>query len=157
MASPAIAVDHVTNAQPPKLFVKMSNIFLKVALRTPLAKAIQPLAVVSFSGRRSGRPISVVVGWHSLEGTRVVFTPAPWRVNFSGSALASVRHLNQPRLLTGRLITDPTQVADALNRVIDAGTSPKALALRIPKGHLVTPTDVVAVNRAMVQFRPVSD
>ena len=58
--------------------------------------------------------------------------------------------------MTGTLVLDATEVARVLGSVLDAGTAPRLLGLDIPAGHNPTPADVVAVRRAIIQFRPVS-
>ncbi|MDP9222569.1 MAG: grhN, partial [Actinomycetota bacterium] len=113
-------------------------------------------ALLEFRGRRSGRRLSVVVGWYTVGDTRVVFTPAPWRWNFAGGAAATVRFRGLDEDHVGTLELDPATVARALHAVIRAGTSPRALGLRVPAGHTVTADDVVRTRRAMVLFGPAS-
>ena len=142
----------VHDAKPPKLVVAASSLILKAVLRTPLARMIRPLAILSFTGRRSGRSLSVVVGWHTVDGVATVFTPASWRANFTEATPASVHHRYHRLRLVGTLTTDPSRVADALNQMIRSGTSPRALALHVPGGHTITAGDAAAVQRGMIQF-----
>ncbi|MEP7203948.1 MAG: hypothetical protein ABI894_15160 [Ilumatobacteraceae bacterium] len=142
----------VQDRKPPPLLVALSNIFLKAILRTPVARVITPMALLSFAGRRSGRSLSVVVGWHTLDGVATVFTPASWKANFTDPTPATVRHRHHRLHLVGTLTTDPTRVADALNRLIRSGTSPGKLALHVPTGYKITASDVTAVRRSMIQF-----
>ena len=124
----------VHDDKPPRLVVAASSLILKALLRTPVARMIRPLAILSFTGRRSGQPLSVVVGWHTVDGVATVFTPASWRANFTETTPAVVHHRYHRLRLVGALTTDPARVADALNEVIGSGTSPRALALHVPDG-----------------------
>ena len=142
----------VHDNKPPRLLVAVSSLILKALLRTRVARRIRPLAILSFTGRHSGRPMSVVVGCHVVDGVATVFTPASWRANFTETTPAVVRHRYHRLRLVGTLTTDPARVADALNQVIGSGTSPRALALHVPDSHTITPADVVATHRGMIQF-----
>ena len=53
---------------------------------------------------------------------------------------------------TGTLVTDPEQVAAALNHVFAAGSKPRDLGLRMPDGHVVTAADARAVGRELIRF-----
>jgi hypothetical protein len=146
----------VRDARPPRAVLRVLNPIVKTLLRTPASHAIPQIALLEFRGRRSGRRLSVVVGWYTVGDTRVVFTPAPWRWNFAGGAAATVRFRGLDEDHVGTLELDPATVAGALHAVIRAGTSPSALGLRVPAGHTVTAGDVVRTRRAMVLFRPAS-
>lgn len=142
----------VQDARPPRVVVGLSNPMLKRLLRTRVGRRMAKLALVEVTGRRSGRRLSVVVGWHEVDDTPLVFTPAPWQANFAGGAPATVHWQGRREERTGTLETDPAAVARALDVVIGGGTSPRALGLRVPVGHTVTAADVVGTGRAMVRF-----
>ena len=142
----------VRDALPPKAVGRVLNPVVRALLCTPLARRMDGLALLTFTGRRSGRRYRVPVGWHEAEGVPVVLTPSAWRVNFSGGAAVTVRHRGRARQMIGRLVTDPNDVARALNYVLEHGTSPRRVALDTATGHTLTPADVTSVRRAMVQF-----
>ena len=144
----------VGDARPPRLAVAALNPMLKLLLRTPLGRSIRPLALLDFTGRRSGRHFSVVVGWHSIDGLPVVITPASWRANFSGGRRATIRSRAERTELIGTLDTDPDAVAHCIAALVDAGTAPRALGLSIPEGHTITADDVRSCGRAVVRFSP---
>ncbi|MEP6527394.1 MAG: hypothetical protein ABJA86_09530 [Nocardioidaceae bacterium] len=146
----------VRDARPPRAVLRLLNPIVKALLRTRASRAIPQIALLEFCGRRSGRRLSVVVGWHALHNARVVFTPAPWRWNFAGGAAASVRWRGRDEDHVGTLELDPATVARAIDVVLRAGTSPRALGLRVSAGHTVTAGDVLRTRRAMVLFRPAS-
>jgi hypothetical protein len=143
----------VRDARPPAAVLRLTNPILKTLLRTPLARAIRPLALLEFRGRRSGRCIRVVVGWHIVEGEPVVVTPAPWRRNFADGAPATMRWRGRRQQYIGTLDDDPAVVANAIDGLLRAGTSARALALRVPGDHRMTSDDVVRTRRAVIRFR----
>lgn len=53
----------------------------------------------------------------------------------------------------GRLVEDPDAVAAALNSVLSSGVPPRKLGLDMERGHRLTAKDVVATNRAMIEFQ----
>jgi hypothetical protein len=143
----------VHDARPPAALVGSLNPIMRALLRTPVGRLVKPLALIDFQGRRSGRRYRVPVGWHEVDGAAIVFSPASWRVNFAGGAPATVHRRGHKGRMTGTLVTDPSEVATALQSVLAGGTSPRALGLDIPTGHTVTARDVMSVGRAMIRFR----
>jgi len=147
-AKMAIARD----AKPPLVLVRMMNPAMRLLLRTPLGRAIRPLALLEFRGRRTGRRYLVPVGWHSLNNGPAVFTPAPWRTNFARGHPATVHHLGRHRTLVGTLDTDPQRVAAAMQELIDRHGSLRPVGVDVPVGHRVTEVDVRTVDRALITF-----
>jgi len=146
----------VGDARPPRLFVAVLNPMLKLLLRSPLGRSIRPLALLDFTGRRSGRRFSVVVCWHTIDGLPVVITPASWRANFSGGRRATVRSRAERTELIGTLDEDPEAVARCIAALVDGGTAPRAFGLSIPEGHTITADDVRSSGRTIVRFAPVT-
>ena len=142
----------VRNHFPPAALGRIVNPMLRTLVRSPLGRAMKSLAVLEMTGRRSGRRIRVVIGWHEVDGAPTVFSPSAWRNNFVGGAPAVLHHRGTHRSMVGTLVTDPATVAAAIAAVLADGTSPRAIALDVDAGHVVTPDDVVAVNRAMIRF-----
>ena len=143
----------VRDVHPPTAIVAVLNPMMRTLLRTPLARRMEQLALLEFDGRRTGRRFRVPVGWHEADGVPVVFTPAAWRANFQDGAAAVVHHRGRSACVTGTLVTDPTEVASALESVLATGTSPRTVGLDVPAGHRVTAADVAAVGRAMIRFQ----
>jgi len=144
----------VTEARPPSLVVAVLNPINRALLRTPIGRAIKPVALLEFAGRRSGRRFRVPVLWHPVGDGGYAFSPATWPPNFEGGAPATVTHRGRRRRLHGTLVRDPQLVADAFNQLLAAGTKPSQTGLHIPPGHAVTADDVVNVNRALIRFAP---
>jgi hypothetical protein len=84
----------------------------------------------------------------------VVFTPAPWRVNFRGGAAVTVHHHGRGLKLVGTLDDDADTVAAALQSLADRRGSLRSVGIHIPDNHRVTTADVVTVDRALVRFEP---
>ena len=145
----------VRDARPPALAVRLLNPVLGTLLRTPLGRMVAPLAVIEFTGRRSGTTHRVVVAWHPVGETPIVLTPAGWRANFVDEAPVSVRWRGRRHAYLGTLDADPDNVAAAINAMLSTGTTARGLALRIDPGHQVDRADVEATGRALIRFRPV--
>ncbi|MEJ7748686.1 MAG: hypothetical protein WKF56_05255 [Candidatus Limnocylindrales bacterium] len=144
----------VRDARPPAAVLRIVNPVLRALLPSRLGRLIPALALIEFTGRHSGRPLSIVVSWHQFEGDRVVLTPAPWRLNFTGGATAKVSWRGQVSAQVGTLERDPAVVARAIDAMILGGTSPRILGLSVPAGHTVRADEVL--GREMVRFRPES-
>jgi len=142
----------IRDARPPTALVRAGNPLVRTVLRSPLGQWIDALAVLEFTGRRTGRRYRVVTGWHVLDGDGVVFTPAVWRANFASGADAKVRHRGTDRTMRGVLETESTTVADALNHVIGDGSSGRALGLSVPPGQRISADDVVRLGRAFIRL-----
>ena len=152
-----ISTPTVRNSLPPPAVLAVLNPVMRAALRSPLGRLIKPLALLEFTGRRSGRRYRVPAGWHQADGAPVVLTPAPWRVNFAGGAAVTVYHRGRKQAMTATLVTDPEVVAAAVRAMLADGTSPLAIGLKIPAGHTVSPADVTSVDRAMIRFQAHDD
>jgi hypothetical protein len=140
------------DAKPPLLLVRMMNPVMRVLLRTPAGRVIPAIALLEFTGRRSGRRLLIPVGWHSITADPVVFTPAPWRANFAGGIPVTVHHRGRRATLTGTLDTDPARVAAAMQSLVEQSGSLRRIGVDVPPGHHVTEADVHAVNRALISF-----
>ena len=143
----------VRDAPPPSAVMRVVNPLMRIVLRTPMARLIRPLAVLTFEGHRTARRRQIVVGWHLLDGSSIVVTPATWRVNFAEARVATVWWRGQASSWVGTLEADPDSVAAALDQLLRSGTSDRALALRVPPGHAITSADVVETRRAIIRFR----
>lgn len=139
--------------QPPPLAVmRVLNPLLRALLLSPLGNRLPPLmAVLVFTGRRSGRSFTVPVGVHELASGPVVFTEARWRLNFAGGREVSVRRGRQHREGRGVLVEDPQQVAHALAEAIER-VGARDLALRTTPGREITHDDLLALDRRMVRL-----
>jgi len=146
--------DPVVDASPSPAFLRVLDPVLRTLLRSRLAPWLGGFALLTFSGRRTGRSYQAVVTFHELDGQVYVVTPRPWRVNFTGGAPLRMRHAGVEVPGTGALETDPEVVAGVVSRLLAKGEPARAFALRIPDGHRVTAADMRATDRAIVRFVP---
>jgi hypothetical protein len=128
------------------------NPILRTVLRTSLGRFIGAFALLEFSGRRTGNRYLVPVGWHALPDGPVVFTPAPWRVNFAAGIPVTVHHRGRRQQATGTLHIDAGCVAAAMQALAERRGSLRRIGVIVPAGHHVTAADVHAVDRAVITF-----
>jgi hypothetical protein len=111
----------ITPSHPPKAFLRLVNPILTLLLRTPFAGAARhQFMVVDFKGRKSGRPYSLVLTAHLLDGILYALTGASWKVNFRDGASAQVLHDGKTTAMRGELITDTAHVADLYARCAES-------------------------------------
>lgn len=82
--------------------------------------------VVEFTGRKSGRHLSVPVSAHHLDGDLYVILAAGWKHTFTDGAPAEVTHAGRKTPMQGLLIKDPAAVADIVHRVATGYGAKKA-------------------------------
>ncbi len=110
--TPAVIADH-----PPETLLKVANPVLRVLLGTPLAGPLRnQLMVLNFKGRKSGRPFSIPVSAHHIDGELYAIANAGWKHNFTGGADAEVLHGGKTTKMHGELIGDPAVVAELAHR-----------------------------------------
>ena len=111
----------ISISHPPEAFLRVVNPIMKLLLRTPFAvPARNQLMVVNFTGRKSGRPYSLVVTAHLLDGILYALTGATWKANFRDGAPAQVLHAGKTTTMRGELITDTAHVADLYARCVES-------------------------------------
>jgi hypothetical protein len=93
--------------RPPDLIYKIVNPTLKFLLYSPLHGLMSKrLMVLNFQGRKSGKPYSIVVGYHAEGDTVLVTTQARWAKNLAGGAPVHLRLRGRKRSGTAQLLTD---------------------------------------------------
>lgn len=111
----------VTAAHPPDALLKVMNPAVKFLLGTPFAGPLgKQMMVMNFKGRKSGRPLSVVVSAHQVDNALYALANAGWTANFTDGADATVRHAGKTTAMRGELIRDPATVADLAHRAATA-------------------------------------
>jgi len=109
--SSAVEISH-----PPEAVLRVFNPLLGLALRSPLGAGLKDFMVVSFKGRKTGRPFSIPVSAHQLDGDLYVLLGARWKYNFRDGLPAEVRYAGKTASMKGQLITDPAAVAALAHR-----------------------------------------
>jgi hypothetical protein len=111
----------ISISHPPAVFLRVVNPIMKLLLHTPFAGAARnQLMVVDFTGRKSGRPYSIVLSAHVIDGILYAMTGASWKANFRDGATAKVLHAGKTTTMRGELITDKAHVADLYARVAES-------------------------------------
>lgn len=106
---------------PPSALLKIINPMMGLLLRTPLAgRARKQLMVLSFTGRKTGRPYSVPLSAHVIDGQLYALTGAPWKQNFGDGAPAQVVHDGRTTTMRGELIRDRAVVSDLYLRCAES-------------------------------------
>lgn len=110
----------ITKSHPPKAFLRLVNPVLALLLRTPLAGAARnQFMVIDFAGRKSGRPYSLVLSAHVVDGILYALTGATWKYNFRDGASAKVLHAGKTTTMHGELIENRTLVTDLYYRCVE--------------------------------------
>ena len=111
------------------------------------------MAVLEFVGRRTGKLFAIPVGVHDVDGDgSVVFTEAPWRRNFEGGRVLTLRRGNNQQRGRGILVDDPEIVADALVAAV-AMVGVRGLAMKAAPGHQVTREELLRLGRNMLRIQ----
>lgn len=140
--------------------MRVGNTFMRPLLHSRLGRKIDDLALLSFTGRKSGRRYTVPVGYHELDGHGVVLTASPWKVNLRGGADVEVEHNGRRMPMRAELIEDPHEVArvySALLRKIELSKAKLAVGLEVIGDKIPTDEeieDAVGGRRAVVTLRP---
>jgi hypothetical protein len=110
----------ITIAHPPDAVLRVVNPVLKGLLNTPLmGPARRQFMIVSFTGRKTGRHLSVVVSAHQIDDALYSLTGAnaKWRYNFRDGAQAQVLFNGKTASMHGELIDDVGLLADLYTRL----------------------------------------
>lgn len=109
----------VERRQPPKGPFVVVNALMRVVLGSRLPDPTRGgIALLSFTGRKTGRRYRTPVAVHELDGTLVTLTSSGWRKNFRGGAPVVLRRGGTDLALTATLTEDPDQVADTYAALI---------------------------------------
>jgi hypothetical protein len=81
-----------------------------------------------------------------------VVSQGTWPKNFVGGHEARVHHRGRAHWLRGTYVDDPEQVAAAFRAIVAEGTSPRALALRVPDGQQIAAADMARLHRSIIRF-----
>jgi hypothetical protein len=112
----AIDVGH-----PPSALLRLVNPALRFLLGTPLAgPARKQLMVLSFTGRKTGRPYSIPLSAHLIDHDLYALTGAPWKQNFRDGAPAEVVYDGKTTAMRGELIRDRAVVSDLFQRCAES-------------------------------------
>jgi hypothetical protein len=138
--SAAITVSH-----PPAPVLRVVNPILRFLLHTPiLGAARKQMMVLSFKGRKSGRPYSIPVTAHRIDNDVYALTAAPWKQNFRNGAAADVFLDGRSVGMHGELVEDPSVVADLYRRACESygvKGAQRLTGLKFREQRMPTPED----------------
>jgi hypothetical protein len=117
------------------------------------------LAVLSFTGRKTGRRYAVPVGYQELDGQGLILTAAGWKANMRGGADVEVVHDGRTRGMRADLIEDADEVADVYVALLQQLGPKKAMkiGLKISGDEMPTHDELayaVDGKRAVVRLGP---
>lgn len=97
--------------------MRLINPVMGFLLGSPFAGAARKqFMVLSFTGRRTGRPYSIPLSAHLIDGQLYALTGAPWKQNFRDGAPVDVVYGGKTTAMRGELIRDRAMVSDLLLR-----------------------------------------
>jgi hypothetical protein len=141
--------------------MKIGNPFMRLLLRSRGGAKIHELALLEFTGRRSGKRFTVPVGYHELDGDVLILTASAWRVNLRGGADVELVHDGESRRMRAELIEDADEVARiyaaliqqiGLDEVKATTIGLEVLVDRMPTTEEIR--DAVGARRTVVRLRP---
>jgi hypothetical protein len=91
--------------------MRIGNTFMRPLLRSRAGRRMHDLALLSFTGRRSGRRYTLPVAYHELDRHGVILTAKAWRANLRGGSDVEVVHDGVSTPMRAELIEDPHEVA----------------------------------------------
>jgi hypothetical protein len=148
--------------RPPKaLFKYVMNPAMTLLLRSPLHRRISgSLALLSYTGRKSGKRFTTPVGYHRAGQHILVFTHSPWWKNFEGGA--PVTMLIEGKEVQGHAeaIRDPDQIFTHVEPLVRKYGAKQArrMALTLDPGREPTADELRAAIGAqeliMLRIRP---
>ncbi len=124
----------VEDSRPPRQVLRFVNPVIRTLLRSPLHRPLsKQLMLLSVSGRRTGRTITVPVGRHESNGMLLVSVSGGWRYNLRGGAPVRVTLDGSELEGYADIEEDPDQVAQTFKMLLDrlGPRGPSLLGLKV--------------------------
>ena len=139
----------VRSLHPPRaLMRRVVNPVVRGLLRSPASRWTGTLLLLEFTGRRTGRRLSVPALGHPVDGAVYVMTDAPWAANFRGGAPVVVHGRGRRTTRRGVLVEDRAESAAAIRATL-AGSGARSLGLRMTPGTDPSDDELCAVRRSV--------
>jgi deazaflavin-dependent oxidoreductase (nitroreductase family) len=124
-------------------------VFSRALLRSRLGEKMQGLAILTVTGRKTGKRYAVPVSVLDLDGSPIVLTASPWRVNLRGGANVEIRVGRVTRQMRAELVEDPERVADVYERLLPTvgAAHSKRLGLVLAGERLPTHEELIEAIR----------
>ena len=138
---------------------RVGNVIMRPLIRSRMGAQMHDLAVISFTGRKTGRRYAVPVGYQEIDGRGLILTAAGWKANLRGGADAEVVHDGRTRGMRADLIEDAAEVADVYVALLQQLGPKKAMkiGLKISGDEMPTHDELayaVDGKRAVVRLGP---
>ena len=138
---------------------RVGNVVMRPLIRSRMGAHMHDLAVISFTGRKTGRRYAVPVGYQELDGQGLILTAAGWKANLRGGADVEVVHDGRTQPMRADLIEDADEVADVYVALLQRLGRKKAtqIGLRISGDHMPTHDELahaVDGKRAVIKLGP---
>ncbi|GAA3158464.1 hypothetical protein GCM10010531_07350 [Blastococcus jejuensis] len=134
---------------PPRTLMRwVVNPVVRSLARSPAAGVTGAVLLLEFTGRRSGRQLSVPVLARPHAGALYALTDASWALNFTGGASVTVTARGRRWAARGELVEDPAETAAVVRTAIST-TGAKKVGLRMPPGWVATDDELCALRRAV--------
>ena len=142
----------VEDAAPNPTLARYANPLLLLLFRTPLKRSLgRQLAVIRFTGRRSGQTYCFPVGVLSARGRRIITSRRSWQSNFNGGVQCDVLLDGRWQRVRAERVADVDETADLFGELIEdfgRANSPRRLGLRVNVDRKPTHEELVdAVRR----------
>ena len=140
----------------PKSAYKFINPVIKLILRSPLHRLLShAMMILNFKGRKSGKTISVPVGYTRRGNSLVVFTFGNWWKNLQNNAEVSIRLQGKDIKGRANIVNDLYTVGEMVNGVFEARGEEMAKRMgfeRIPPGASVDEIRKKSQNLVFIQI-----
>jgi hypothetical protein len=126
-------------------WMRVGNVFMRPLLRSRVGRKIDDLALLTFTGRKSGRGYTIPVAYHVLDGSGVVLTSHAWKANLRGGADVEVVHHGERIAMRAEVVEDPHEVAriyGALLRRVGAAKAKLSVGLELAGKRLPTDEEI---------------
>jgi hypothetical protein len=141
----------VEDAAPNAALARYANPLLRLLFRTPLKRPLgRQLAVLRFTGRRSGRTYCFPVGVLSVRGRRIITSRRSWQWNFNGGVECDVLLDGRWQRVRAERVADVDETADLFGELIDGfgrANAPRRLGLRVNVDRAPTHEELVEAVR----------
>ncbi len=109
----------VETVETPRWAQRVANPVVRRLLRSPGHRLLgRYLMLLTVTGRRTGRRITVPVGRHELDGQVLCVAQGRWRVNLRGGAPVELLLDGRRRTGHGELVEDPDAVARVIAQLV---------------------------------------
>jgi hypothetical protein len=138
---------------------RVGNVVMRPLIRSRMGAHMHDFAVISFTGRTTGRRYAVPVGYQEMDGQGLIMTAAAWKANLRGGADVEVVHDGRTQAMRADLIEDDDEVADVYVALLQRLGRKKAtqIGLRISGDHMPTHDELAQAvdgKRAIITLGP---